>query len=50
MVIRNSITNRVKARNLVREMMSRPWLIPNLDLSEDLAFSDYYYANSIIST
>lgn len=46
MVIRNSITNRVKARNLVREMMSRPWLIPNLDLSEDLAFSDYYYANT----
>ena len=46
MVIRNSITSRIKVRNLIREMMSKPWLIPNLDLSEYLTSSDFYYANT----
>ena len=44
-VVRNSITNRIKMDNVLRNMMDRPWLVPNLDLTDELSGKEFAYTN-----
>ena len=44
-VVRNSITNRIKMDNVLRNMMDRPWLVPNLDLTDELSGREFAYTN-----